>query len=99
VSFRDEAEQGPVPVEAPWAALLRYLQTRLVVTVQEHIAGAAPGILVGQLERLGAEPLTPTTVTRQSGRMPRTAALGLRSSSLVVSAKRYRPPPQALLQP
>ena len=55
--LRHEAKQGAVPVEAPGAARLGHRQARLVVPIKQHVAGAPHGVLVGQLERLGAEPL------------------------------------------
>ena len=46
-----------VAVEAPGPALLDDLEARLVVAVEQLVRDLAGGGLVGQLERLGAEPL------------------------------------------
>ena len=53
----DQAEQGAVAVETPRPADLSQLETLFVITVQKLIGDFAGGRLVGQLERLGAEPL------------------------------------------
>ena len=57
VRLGDEPEEAAVAVEAPGPALLNDFQARLVVAVQEDVGDAASGILVGQLDGLGAEPL------------------------------------------
>lgn len=49
-----EAEQRPVAVEAPRPTLPDDFQPGLVVTVQEDVADPSGGILVGQLDCLGA---------------------------------------------
>ena len=46
-----------VAVEAPRAAVLDDLEARLVVAVEQLVGDPAGWRLVGQLERLGAEPL------------------------------------------
>ena len=53
----DEAEQRAVAVEAPRPALLHELEARLVVAIEQLVRHLAGGRLVGELERLGAEPL------------------------------------------
>ena len=53
----DQAEERAVAVEAPGPALLDDLQARLVVAVEQLVGHLAGRRLVGQLERLGAEPL------------------------------------------
>ena len=53
----DQPEEGAVAVEAPGPALLDDLEARLVVAVEQLVGDLAGGRLVGQLERLGAEPL------------------------------------------
>ena len=53
----DEPEQRAVAVEAPGPALLDDLEPRLVVAVEQLVGDLAGGRLVGELERLGAEPL------------------------------------------
>ena len=57
VRLGDEAEERAVAVEAPGPALLDDLEARLVVAVEQLVRDLAGGVLVGQLERLGAEPL------------------------------------------
>lgn len=57
MGLRDEAEQGPISVEAPWTALLDHFQTGLVMAVEEGVGWPAPRVLVGELEGLRAEPL------------------------------------------
>ena len=53
----DQPEQRAVAVEAPRPALLDDLEARLVVAVEQLVRDLAGRVLVGQLERLGAEPL------------------------------------------
>ena len=53
----DQAEQRAVAVEAPGPALLDDLEPRLVVAVEQLVGHLAGRRLVGQLERLRAEPL------------------------------------------
>ena len=53
----DQAQQGAVAVETPRPPDLGHLEPLFVVTVQKLIGDLASGRLVGQLERLGAEPL------------------------------------------
>ena len=57
VRLGDEAEERAVAVEAPRAALLDDLEARLVVAVEELVGDPARRRLVGELERVGAEPL------------------------------------------
>jgi hypothetical protein len=85
VRLGNEAEESAVAVEAPWPARFDDLETRLVVPVEDFVRHAAirPAIHKGQC----AEPIHPTlaTVTRQSGKMPLTEAVGRRSSSLLIA--------------
>ena len=53
----DEPEQVPVAVEAPRPPLRHDLEPRLVVTIEQLVGDLAAGVLVGELERLRAEPL------------------------------------------
>ena len=53
----DQAEQGAVAVETPRPADLGQLEPLFVITIQKLIGDFAGGRLVGQLDRLGAEPL------------------------------------------
>ena len=53
----DQAEEGAVAVEAPGPPGLDDLQPLLGVAVQKLVGHLAGGRLVGQLQRLGAEPL------------------------------------------
>ena len=53
----DQAEERAVAVEAPGPALLDDLEPRLVVAVEQLVGDLAGRVLVGQLERLRAEPL------------------------------------------
>ena len=55
--LRNEAEQMPVAVEAPRAAVLHDLQARLVMAIKQLVGNAAGRSLVGQLQSLGAKPL------------------------------------------
>jgi hypothetical protein len=57
VGLRDQAEERAVAVEAPGPALLDQLQAGLVVAVEQLVGDLAGRGLVGQLQRLGAEPL------------------------------------------
>lgn len=57
VGFGDEAEERTVAVEAPGTALLDDLEARFVVPIEELVGDLARGRLVGQLDRVGAEPL------------------------------------------
>ena len=57
VRLGDQAEERAVAVEAPGPALLDDLEARLVVAVEQLVRHLAGRRLVGQLERLGAEPL------------------------------------------
>jgi hypothetical protein len=43
--------------EAPRAAVLHYLEARLVMTIDQLVGNTARRPLVGQLKRLGAKPL------------------------------------------
>jgi len=56
VGFGDEAEERTVAVKAPGTALLDDLEPRLVVPVEELVGDLPGGRLVGQLDRVGAEP-------------------------------------------
>ena len=53
----DQPEQGAVAVEAPRPAGFGDFEPLLVVAVQQLVGDLAGGRLVGQLQRLGAEPL------------------------------------------
>ena len=53
----DEAEERAVAVEAPGPALLHHLEARLVVAVEQLVRHLARRRLVGEFQRLGAEPL------------------------------------------
>ena len=53
----DEAEQRAVAVEAPRPALLDQFESRFVVAIEQLVRHLARGRLVGEFERLGAEPL------------------------------------------
>src|ERR1019366_7389339 len=55
--LRDEAEQMPVAVKAPGAAVLQDLEARLVMAIEQLVGNAARRSLVGQLQSLGAKPL------------------------------------------
>ena len=57
VGLRHEPEQCTVPVKAPGPTFLDDLEAGLVVAIQELVGNSAGGVLVGQLERLGPEPL------------------------------------------
>ena len=57
VRLGDQAEERAVAVEAPGPALLDDLEARLVVAVEQLVGDLAGGGLVGELQRLGAEPL------------------------------------------
>ena len=57
VGFGYQAEQRAVAVETPGPALLHDLEVRFVVAVEQHIRHSTGRILVGQLERVGTEPL------------------------------------------
>ncbi len=57
VGLGDQAEERPVAVEAPGAALLRQRQARLGVAVEDLVGDLAVGGLIGQLQRLAAESL------------------------------------------
>ena len=52
-----QSEKTPVAIKAPWAALFNDLETRLVVAVKKFVGHFAGGRLIGQFERLRAEPL------------------------------------------
>jgi hypothetical protein len=82
---RNETEQAPVAVEAPRATVLHYFEARLVVAIEQLVANTTKRPLVGQLKRLGTKPLHADhrdDLIRQ--KMPRTAALGWRSSRRVM---------------
>ncbi len=79
----DQAEQRAVAVEAPRPALLDQVEPRLVVAIEQLVRHLAGGRLVGELERLGAEPLHADDGDHRAGTMPRTAQFGLMSSRLV----------------
>jgi len=87
IRFRHEPVQAAVAVEAPGASLLDDLDPRLVVAVQKLIGDLARGSLYVSSSASDPNHCTLTTTTRQSGRMPRTEALGLRSSSLLIDQK------------
>jgi len=55
--FGDQTEESAVAVEAPGTALLDDLEAELVVAVEEAVVDLAGGVLVGELEGVGAEPL------------------------------------------
>jgi len=89
--LRNEAESGAIAIKAPGTALLDDLEAGFVVPVDQLVGHFAVGRLVGQLQRLGAEPLhVDDGMTSESGTIPRTGALGFRSSSLLT--KWLRPP-------
>jgi hypothetical protein len=81
VSFRHQAEQRPITVEAPGTAGLHDLETRLVVPVEDLVRNAAVRPRYTRVSASDPCQATLTTVTRASGRMPRTTASGWRSSS------------------
>jgi hypothetical protein len=57
LGFGDQAEESAVAVEAPRAALLDDLEPGLVVAVEEAVVDLACGVLVSELEGVGAKPL------------------------------------------
>lgn len=57
LSFGDQAKERPVAIEAPGAAEFHNLDPRLVVAVEQLVGHLASRRLVGQLDRLRAEPL------------------------------------------
>ena len=66
----------PVAVEAPRSALLYQLEPWLVVTIEQLVSHPAGGCLVGELERLRAEPLHADDGHHRVRHDPRTAAFG-----------------------
>ena len=57
MGLRNQAEQMPVAIEAPWAAVLHDFETRLVIAIEQLIRNTTRWALVGELESLGAKPL------------------------------------------
>ena len=57
MGFGDEPEQCPVAVEAPGLSLGGHVQRGLAVAVKQLVAEAARGVLVGDLDGDGADPL------------------------------------------
>ena len=55
--LRDEPEQRAVAVEAPRPALLHQIEPGLVVPIEQLVGHLAGGRLVGEFDRIGAEPL------------------------------------------
>lgn len=53
----DEAEESAIAVEAPGPALLDKVEAGLIVAIEQLVGYLARRRLVGELERLGAEPL------------------------------------------
>ena len=53
----ETSRKSAVAVEAPRAALLYNLQPRFVVAIEQLVGDLSRWRLVGQLQRLGAEPL------------------------------------------
>ena len=53
----DEAEEGAVAVEAPWAGLFGDADAGLVVAVEELVGDLASGCFVGQLDGVVPVPL------------------------------------------
>jgi len=67
--------------------LFNQVEPVFITAVEEFFGYLAAWCLVGEFQCLGAEPhWTETTVTRLSGRRPRIAALGFRSSSRIIVA-------------
>lgn len=56
--LRDEAEERPVPIEAPRRSALDDLDPRLVVAVEQLVSDLPLRALVRELEGFGAEPLS-----------------------------------------
>jgi hypothetical protein len=55
--LRNQAEQMPVAVEAPRAAVLHDLEARLVMAIEQLVGNAARRSFISQLQSLGAKPL------------------------------------------
>ena len=55
--LRDEPEERAIAIEAPRPPNLDYLETRLVVTVDQLAGDPAGGVLVGELDGVRAVPL------------------------------------------
>ena len=85
VRFRDESEKTAVAVETPRPTLLNEFESWLVMTIEEPVIDATRRVLI-MLDSSASEPnhCVATTVTKQSGRIPRTAALGWSSSSFTM---------------
>ena len=81
----DQPEERAVAIEAPGPPLLHDLEARLVVAVEQLVRDLA-GRASCTSARAPRSRTTArsTTVTSASGRMPRTAALGWRSSSRII---------------
>ena len=55
--FRNQAKQMAIAVEAPRAAVLNYLEARLVMAIEQLVGKAAGSAFICQLQSLGAKPL------------------------------------------
>jgi len=84
--LRDEPEARPVTIEAPWPTQFDDIDSRFVVTVEQLVCDLSAGVLYVSSNASEPNHWTLTTVTSASGRMPRTAALGWRSSSLLMAS-------------
>ena len=57
VRLGHKPKQTTISVETPWPTLFDYLQSRLIVAIEEFVGDFALRILVREFQRLGAIPL------------------------------------------
>ena len=87
--FGHQPEQRAVAVEAPGPALLDDLEPRLVVAVEQLVGDLAGRRLVGQLQRLGTEPLDADHGDQRIGQDAADGSVGLEVFELHAAILRH----------
>ena len=93
----DEPKQVSVAVEAPRPTLLDDFDARLVVAIEQLVGDLARRVLVGEFERLGAEPLDADDRNQAIWQNALNGGVGRSSSSLLMLAPGHALRPSVMI--